>query len=765
MEAGKAVDGSGMNGELHSSEPTAMWLSSVMGEQPTRIHFEFGQPYELHEMWVWNQNQVLEPVIGFGIKDATIEHSLDGTNWTTFGDVEIPRAPGLADHPPDSKIGLSGVNAQYVRLTAHSNWAGILPQFGLSEVRFLSIPVAAGDPSPAVGDSGVPLDVTLDWRGGRRAVSHEVYFSKDEAEVIDGTALVATIDETRYQPGALEYGQIYYWVTEGEVWEFSTVENLVVDDFESYTDDDPAGEAIWQTWIDGFENPQNGSQVGYLVPPYAEQSIVNSGRQSMPFFYDNSQGGTYSEAERTFGQAQNWTTGGVSQFSVWYRGYSGSTGSFTEGPAGTITMTGSGADIWDNADEFHFAYKTLTGPGTIVARVESIEETHVWAKAGVMIRETLEPGSAHAYGCVTPQNGVASQGRIDTGSSSFNTAEGGINAPHWVMLERSISGVFTVSHSTNGSTWIPVSGASPTNVQMGSTVYIGLAVTSHDAALTAQAVFSNVTTTGNVSGQWANQDIGIATNDPEPLYIGLVDSTGTTGIVAHEDPAAAQVSDWTLWAVDLAAFADQGVNIGAVKKVILGAGNRTNPVVGGSGALFFDDIAVGNPVQAPASEGVDLLVNGGFEDGVIDPWSTYGGVTATVVQQLVGAAVPEDPIEGSSCLHLSVTDLGANFWNVGLQHGGHVFEAGKSYTLSAWFKSQSGPFEINIKPERAADPWEGYGAQAITITEEWAEYTVSTDVIPATVDPASITFHIGYATGEFWVDDVKFYEGDYVAGN
>jgi hypothetical protein len=105
-----------------------------------------------------------------------------------------------------------------------------------------------------------------------------------------------------------------------------------------------------------------------------------------------------------------------------------------------------------------------------------------------------------------------------------------------------------------------------------------------------------------------------------------------------------------------------------------------------------------------------------------------------------------------------VSSAGTNFWDSGLQHGGHIFEAGKSYALSIWFKSLSGPFQINMKPERAASPWEGYGSQAITITEEWAEYTLETGVIPETVDPASITFHIAYAPGEFLVDDAKFYE-------
>ncbi|MHC4297600.1 MAG: discoidin domain-containing protein [Planctomycetota bacterium] len=610
MGPGKTVDGSGLAGDLHSTEPTDMWLSSVIGEQPTWIQYEFDKVYGLYEMWIWNSNQLLEPVIGFGVKNVTIEVSEDGENWTSIGDFEIPRAAGQANGTNDATIDLAGVTAKFVRLTVNSGWGGIVSQFGLSEVRFFYVPVQANDPTPADAASDVELDVTLRWRSGREVAAHEVYFSSDRTAVEDGTAPAVTVAEGNYTPGTLEYGQIYYWkvnevndaaavpVREGDVWEFSTVETLIVDDFESYTDNDLENEAIWQTWIDGFGVTENGSQVGYLVPPYAEQSIVSSGRQSMPFMYG---GAAYSQAERTFAQAQDWTTGGVTQLSVWFRGYPGSSGSFVEGPAGTYTMTGSGADIWDNADEFHFAYKTLTGPGTIIARVESIEETDVWAKAGVMIRETLDPGSAHAFACVTPQSGVASQGRIDTGSSSFNTAEAGITAPHWVKLERDISGTFTVSHSSNGTSWAPVAGSNPTNIQMASTVYIGLAVTSHDVALTAQAVFSNVSTTGNVTGQWVSQDIGIATNAAEPLYIGVADSAGNSATITHEDPAATQIDTWTEWSVDLADLANQGVNIASVKKLILGVGDPTGTVPGGSGTLYFDDIAVGNPVQTPAN--------------------------------------------------------------------------------------------------------------------------------------------------------------------
>ncbi|MFC1633276.1 LamG-like jellyroll fold domain-containing protein [Planctomycetota bacterium] len=155
----------------------------------------------------------------------------------------------------------------------------------------------------------------------------------------------------------------------------------------------------------------------------------------------------------------------------------------------------------------------------------------------------------------------------------------------------------------------------------------------------------------------------------------------------------------------------------------------------------------------------NLLANGGFEDDLTGaPWSTYGDASLEVVHELVGAAVPEPPIEGEHCLHVTVGSAGANFWDAGLQHGGHVFEAGKSYTLSAYLKAKEGTMNINFKPELAADPWTGYGSQEFTMTDTWAEYTVNTGVIDANVDPASITFHIAYAPGEFWVDDVRFTE-------
>jgi len=183
-------------------------------------------------------------------------------------------------------------------------------------------------------------------------------------------------------------------------------------------------------------------------------------------------------------------------------------GSFTEDPPGTYTMTDRGGDIWDSSDQFHFAYKTLTGPGSVVARIDSITNTNPWAKAGVMIRETLDRGSKHALVCVTSGNGVAYQSRSDTNGTSIDVHQTGITPPRWVKLERDAQGNLTAAHSHDGTTWQSVAGAVARNIPMNPDVYIGLALTSINNLETCQAVFSNVTITGDVASQWANQDVG-----------------------------------------------------------------------------------------------------------------------------------------------------------------------------------------------------------------------------------------------------------------
>jgi len=233
----------------------------------------------------------------------------------------------------------------------------------------------------------------------------------------------------------------------------------------------------------------------------------------------------------------------------------------------------------------------------MTAKVESVSNTNNWAKAGVMIRESLEPGSVHASMVVTPGQGVSFQRRTFTDDTSSNTDSAGIEAPYWVKIERDLAGNFTGYSSANGSTWDLLGTDS---ITMGSNVYIGLAVTSHDAARTCEAVFTNVSTTGTVSPQWANQDIGIASNAAEPLYVAVSNSAGTPAVVVHDDPDAATIDTWTEWVIPLQALADQGIALTNVDRIAIGLGTRGNMTIpGGSGKLLIDDIRLYQPAPEP----------------------------------------------------------------------------------------------------------------------------------------------------------------------
>ncbi len=322
----KTIDGSGLStSDEHSTLNTDMWAGGTGGTEPVWIQYEFDRVYKLYELWVWNYNVVFEAMLGFGFNDVTIEYSVDGTEWTNLSDVVFAQGTGKATYTHNTTVDMEGVAAKYVRLTANTGY-GLTGQFGLSEVRFYYLPVHPREPQPASGATDVGIDTVLDWRGGREAEVHEVYLSTDEATVIDGTALVDTVSQSNYDPGTLDLATEYYWKIvevndaeatkswEGDVWSFSTQEFLVVDDFESYTDDIEAAQTIFDTWIDGYTNG-TGSTVGYFDPPFAEQDVVHSGQQSMPLFYESN-----SRADFTIDSAQDWTAGGASTLVLYFHG-------------------------------------------------------------------------------------------------------------------------------------------------------------------------------------------------------------------------------------------------------------------------------------------------------------------------------------------------------------------------------------------------------------------------------------------------------------
>ncbi len=157
-----------------------------------------------------------------------------------------------------------------------------------------------------------------------------------------------------------------------------------------------------------------------------------------------------------------------------------------------FTVVGAGGDIQGTADAFRFACVTATGDCVITARVSSVQTINPWSKAGVMVRASLDANAANAFVAVTPGNGVTWQYRSSASGGTIWNNTSGLSAPHWVKLVRS-SNTFAGYRSPNGTTWTQ---QGTTTISMGSTVYVGLALTSHDSSSLCAATFDSVTAPG-----------------------------------------------------------------------------------------------------------------------------------------------------------------------------------------------------------------------------------------------------------------------------
>jgi len=346
-------------------------------------------------------------------------------NWTDHENTEnsgnIDLAAGQTYSVVMEYYDNDGVGVAELRWSSPRTSKDFVPQGALS------LPVRASRSKPSNGAVDVKQIQILSWSPGDYAASHEVYFGTDREAVRNADTASPEYKGSRnlgsesYDPGKLEWDTTYYWRIDevnnvnpdspwaGNLWSFTTADFLIVDDFESYNDidpPDPGSNRIFEAWADGYDDPTNGALVGNDFPPYAEQIIVHSGIQSMPYFYDNSVGN--SEATHTLTYPRDWTENGVNTLTIWFR--------------------------------------------------------------------------------------------------------------------------------------------------------------------------------------------GISDNAAEPLYVVLNGSV----VVNHDNPNAAQIDTWTEWNIDLQVFADQGVNLANVNTIALGLGNRNNPVAGGSGTMYFDDIRLYAPeLEAP----------------------------------------------------------------------------------------------------------------------------------------------------------------------
>ena len=204
----KTTDGSGLNAlDQHGTIGTDMWLSG-MGDPTPTIQYDFDKAYKLHEMRVWNSNQMVESFVGLGAKDVVIEHSIDGIEWTVLeGVTELAQATGLEDYVANNIIDFAGAQAKHVRITISAGF-GFLPQYGLSEVRFLYIPTFAREPVPAHGSNVDSATVELGWRSGREPASSEVYLGTDPNAPL---TLAGTTDDNSYTPHSTHLAHVIFY--------------------------------------------------------------------------------------------------------------------------------------------------------------------------------------------------------------------------------------------------------------------------------------------------------------------------------------------------------------------------------------------------------------------------------------------------------------------------------------------------------------------------------------------------------------------------
>jgi thioredoxin len=591
-----------------------------------------------------------------------------GSGWSLRQDVEehAPWNPSQGDQPITVIYDLSEAishiqfdNLDYLEILFCTNYSagytgGI---YYLDNLRMVS-DLIAYNPHPADGDTDVQTEPTLSWSPGMYADTHNVYFGTDFNDVNNATAdshpnvTFTNVDVNNFKPGTLGSNKNYYWridevndahpdrLWKGVVWSFVSSSCLVVDDFEAYNDTD---NRIYQTWLDYSVN-NSGMTVGHLEPPFAEQQIFHGGSQSMYMRYDNDgivNEGTnrekiltslYSEAERHWAEPQDWTKDGVAYLALWFRGFPESVGSFT-GQSSNYTMTAAGADIGGTADQFHFAYKSLSGNGSISANVVSLKNTDSWAKAGVMIRQSLAADSKHATVVVTPGNGVSFLRRLTDGANSEETTQVGLNPPQCVRLSRS-GNTLTAEYLANGATWVRLGSV---DMPMLGNVYIGLCLTSHNVNATAEASFSNVANSG--TGDWQSQDIGIPSNTAEPLYIELEDSEGRSFAIEHYNPAATTIGAWKQWSIYLKDFL--WINIRAIEKMSIRVGDRLSAQHGGAGSLFIDDIRL--YITAPTgvidltSVTFDQTISNSAEPVLVDlytPWCPFCEQMAPIIQEI-----------------------------------------------------------------------------------------------------------------------------------
>ncbi len=330
--------------EVNDADPNSPWKGDIWNFMIPPKTAYLPEPVDVAESVEVNANLTWTP--GFGAKLHTVYF---GDNFDEINNAEGGLPQGTTTYSPGP---LEMAKTYYWRVDefdAIDTYKGDVWSF-ITEG-------AVGSPSPANGAVDVTQTPVLTWVPGVFADTHEVYFGTDAASLeLKGSG---NLGAESYDPGQLEWDTTYYWRIDeanntnvnspwtGPLWSFTTANFLIIDDFEAYNDLDPIdpdSNRIFLAWLDGFDNPAiNGSVVGYANPPFAEQTIVHSGNQSMPMSYNNAVG--KSEATLTLTSNRDWTVNGVNRLTIWYRGETGNSAE-----ALYVALNGSARVDNDNQD-------------------------------------------------------------------------------------------------------------------------------------------------------------------------------------------------------------------------------------------------------------------------------------------------------------------------------------------------------------------------------------------------------------------------------
>ncbi len=359
--------------EVNDTEPNSPWKGDVWSFSIPPKTAYFPDPADGAE--AVDVAVKLGWIPGFGAK---LHYVYFGDNFDEVDNAAGGQAQGTTDYTPGT---LKMAKTYYWRVDEFD-----IVETHKGNIWSFTTEGAVANPNPAKGAVDITQTPVLTWSPGFGA-SHEVYFGTDAGSL--ELKASGNLGSESYEPGQLEWNTTYYWRVDeansanadspwtGPLWSFTTANFLIIDDFESYNDlneDEPGSNRIYLAWVDGFDNPAvNGSVVGHANPPFAEQTIVHSGNQSMPMSYNNAVG--KSEATLTLTSNRDWTVKGVNTLTIWFRGDTGNAAETLY-----VALNGSARVDHDNPDaatltrwtQWNIDLQAFADQGVNLANVNSI---------------------------------------------------------------------------------------------------------------------------------------------------------------------------------------------------------------------------------------------------------------------------------------------------------------------------------------------------------------------------------------------------------